>query len=469
MNEEEDDQGEDCKGCAMEILVSIIVCTVVSLALFAYKLSWYEKLKYYCAKARQRARRRNRDNVNVDESHPLQSTTENEEDLLHHGSCDTCGNFTAFAFCSNCNRFHCETCYKHHIETLPGHTLLQVEHISISSHSTKCMECGENNPVRICVNCEQLFCDVCSSEHIHKSTIKSLLVNSADMTKGCPKCESKGNECVDIHTNITIPQDRIPIRICGLSVLPYGRLVVADSNNRKIKIFNENGFEFDFNLNAEPRGMTFVYDNKVAITFPHEQQIQLITINDRNLELPVESFDIHEYGKPFSIAYNQEHFAVEMSECENGYIAILDLKFNCVTKITNVLQYGYFTGHTIRLALNKSDASVYISAMSKRTVTCVNYEGVKKWSKQIPSPRGLVFVQGINLSGMNLFLASKRGNAIYQINQSNGSSKILFSSGKIISPRYISYNQRECLLYVQVMGEEDDDDKIIVLKYKMSS
>jgi hypothetical protein len=51
---------------------------------------------------------------------------------------------------------------------------------------------------------------------------------------------------------------------------------------------------------------------------------------------------------------------------------------------------------------------------------------------------------------MNLILASRRGNTIYQINRGNGSKTILKTDGEISGPRYIAYEPIENLLCVQL-------------------
>lgn len=113
---------------------------------------------------------------------------------------------------------------------------------------------------------------------------------------------------------------------------------------------NENKID-TYELEDEPRGMTGVYYNKFAVTFPDVKEIRLFVIQDSKIGLE-KTFSVSSIGKPFSISYNSDHYAVEIGEEEDGMICILDSECKETNLIPNTLSYGYFTGHTIRLCLN---------------------------------------------------------------------------------------------------------------------
>jgi hypothetical protein len=88
--------------------------------------------------------------------------------------------------------------------------------------------------------------------------------------------------------------------------------------------------------------------------------------------------------------------------------------------------------------------------MSKKEISSIDFNGDIKWNIDVPSPRGMLLIPGATVSGMNLILASRRGNTIYQINKGNGSKTILKTDGEISGPRYIAYEPTENLLCVQL-------------------
>ena len=161
------------------------------------------------------------------------------------------------------------------------------------------------------------------------------------------------------------------------------------------------------------------------------------------------TFSVSSIGKPFSISYNSDHYAVEIGE-EDGMIFILDSNCEETYRIPNAHGYGYFIGHTIKLCLNKQESCVYVSAMSKTEISSIKFDGSVNWHIDVPSPRGVLLIPGTPVSGMNLVVIGRRGNTIYQINRENGSKNILKTGREISGPRYIAYEPIDNLLCVQL-------------------
>lgn len=381
-----------------------------------------------------------------------------DEYEVSHCLCATCRHLTAFAFCSNCKGFYCESCYNNHEQDYESHTVLQIKHIHVGKHTAKCSSCNKREPTRACPTCETLYCEQCSCSHKHKPIMVETERNNKTE---CDKCSVKINENIKTCQSILIPRDELPARICGISVLPNDQVVIADSNNRKLKVLTgKNEEPKSISFTDEPRGMTGMFDYQVAVTFPHNRKIRIFDVNNVN---PKETFDMGTHGKPFAISYNNELFAVEIGERDDGCIIILTLGGSVHRKILSAKKYAYFTGHTIRLALDKSKEHVFISAMSKKAVTCLDFKGNMIWTQQFTSPRGISFVHGHG----KLFLASKRPNKVYEVNAANGYGFALASHGDIMSPRYIAYSQAKSKMYVQVIHGDDEDDKIVALEYNI--
>ena len=57
--------------------------------------------------------------------------------------------------------------------------------------------------------------------------------------------------------------------------------------------------------------MTKLYDNRVAISFPHEREIRLYDIFNKSVNLS-KTNDLQSIGEPFSISYHKTNVAVEI-------------------------------------------------------------------------------------------------------------------------------------------------------------
>ncbi|XP_076092834.1 uncharacterized protein LOC143064128 isoform X2 [Mytilus galloprovincialis] len=448
------------------IMISIyLTSTIIAMSLHILNQQICQKLKEHTNMRGNRRRdvikKRSQRN---DDGKPLLPDLNDETLTQNNCCCKTCDQMTAFSFCFECKDVYCESCCDHHVKEAPSHTIFQVKHIETDSQSVKCMTCSTGNPIKVCFQCKRLLCTQCLCDHVHKSL---LIDNETINKKDCEHCIVKIDGDIGRSFTIPIPVDKlhVPTRICGFVILDEDRIVIADYSNRVLRVLSvvKTGKTFaPIILAGEPRGIARMFDSRFAVTFPHDRKIQIFDVKSGDPSSSMkDKLDMHSYGKPFSITYNQDTFAVEIDEREDGYILIITIDGVCLHKIHEAKQYAYFTGHTIRLALDKANQRLFISAMSKRAVTCIDFKGERKWSEQFTSPRGLFFLPDLD----KLILASKRRNAIYQLNTLNGNGRILASCGDIISPRYIAYDKRTKLLCVQTYGD-DDEDRIVVMKYK---
>jgi hypothetical protein len=89
------------------------------------------------------------------------------------------------------------------------------------------------------------------------------------------------------------------------------------------------------------------------------------------------------------------------------------------SSVPNVRSFAFFTGNTIRLALDMKNSRIFVSALGSKSVHCIDFAGCIVWCKAIPSPRGIVFIPEAS-SDMNMIVASKQWNIIYKMNSHNG-------------------------------------------------
>ena len=366
--------------------------------------------------------------------------------------CKTCRNISSYAFCTDCSEFFCEICCKHHIKDNLNHGVNEIALMESNNVCGKCKICKRKSPVRACKKCKTALCSSCNCTNKHSLTEANVAEFRNNTHRSIKKDISEtaiAVESLSLAYEIPIPNIKKTIRICGIAILHERIVVVVDRNNMNIMAFKKKKKIHTLKLNAEPRGMTSVYGNKFAVTFPDVKEIRLFFIQDSEIRWE-KAFSVSKIGKPFSISHNSDHYAVEIGEEEDGMIYILDSNCEETNRIPNKHGFGYFTGHTIKLCLNKQDSCVYVSAMSKKEISSIDFNGDIKWNIDVPSPRGMLLIPGALVSGMNLILASRRGNTIYQINKGNGSKTILKTDGEISGPRYIAYEPTEKLLCVQL-------------------
>ena len=112
--------------------------------------------------------------------------------------------------------------------------------------------------------------------------------------------------------------------------------------------------------------MTQVYDNSVPVSFPHEREIRLYDIFNKSVNLS-KTIDLQSIGKPFSISYHKKHFAVEIGEGKNGGISIIHGYGKVKCSVPNVRSFAFFTGNTIRLALDMKNSRIFVSALGTKS------------------------------------------------------------------------------------------------------
>lgn len=398
-----------------------------------------------------------------DETIPLLDDTMNEE---HENKCKSCTLMTVCAICSDCEKAFCEICCNTHTLTEATHNVCQIEHVVTSNFDAKCKMCHERADY-VCMKCIKELCSNCSKLHSsQKHTIKLLVPKRGILDNRRKRDKSESDNAIHIYYKYTIPSEnrsdpKFPTpRICGVSFLADGRIVVVECNYRELKIYSQNTLMFKHSLNIEPKGMAKLNDSIIAITFPYEREIRLYNITNKSVE-DVRTITIS-FGKPFSIAYNNKHFAVEIGEGDDGVIVIINEHGEVLHTIKNTNAFAYFTSNTIRLALDIDKRKIFVAALSKKAVSCVDYGGNILWSKAIPSPRGIVFIPEIQ-SESNVIIASKRWNLLFKMNSDDGKNDIITAGGHLKGPRYIDYYLRDKLLCVQV-----DDGQIVVYKYDIT-
>ncbi|XP_071131376.1 uncharacterized protein [Mytilus edulis] len=376
-------------------------------------------------------------------------------------TCKLCEKETAFAFCCDCQGFYCETCAHNHME-FKDHHVIQTKQLQ-SENKTKCYSCTEKYPNMVCRECENVFCSDCVHDcgHSHDSNlVKQLIITEPIVieTVVITKSEYK-SEVLRKKYNVPISSNKSETRIRGIAFLESGQFVLADCKARQLKIFSDKNQIFTKDLNMEPRGMTGIARNRVAVTFAYEKKIIFYDIKLLDVKKHDE-FNLKDIGKPFQIAYHNNSFVVEVNEGKDGRIVILDHTGGTRHVIpNNNWEFGYFTGNTFRLQLDMIKKEVYVAAIGRKTVYCLDFSGDIKWRAKVPSPRSLVVLHSTQNNTSTLLLASRKASMIYKLICTKNTSdnekydvKLveMVDQKQIEQPDYMAYDLENHLMYSEV-------------------
>lgn len=357
--------------------------------------------------------------------------------------------------------------------------MCHVTHIAKCQSKINC-HCNINQADRVCIQCCKPFCISCGTcndhgENAMRKINAGILDSIGQKTETSNEhLEKKYDESIFVTQN---HDDKFPVRICGIGFVENGTLTVVDSNNRQMMVFhpkNKSNVLREKLLN-EPRAMTSMNGNEIAITFPFKNIIQVYAIisnkNKKSMEVKQgKTIYLSKIGltgkKPFSIAFDNDVFAVEVGEGEDGTIAIIDNKRNLVRH--TIKPRAFFTGHTIRLALDMTgEGQIFVSAMGIKMVSCIDFNEEEKCSISIPSPRSIVMIPSKYSDRKSIILSSRRCNALYRINYQTYEDEILRGGGGVNSPRYIAYHEKGNKLCVQVV-KNSKEDELAIFELKIS-
>lgn len=393
-------------------------------------------------------------------------------------ACATCGDVTVCGICVNCKTFYCDICSKFHLKEYTKHQVCQIQNVSNSREVLGCKQCSQLAK-EICGICWELFCGTCAKTHKHRKG-EMIVIYPAhhemrrQKSQNIPTQLSK-IQCVCINDE---NDNTDPIRICGIGYLSDGTIVAVDRMNCTLFIFRSNQKHLKEHLTDEPCAMTAMTGNEIAITFSHTKYIRILKINfsdTKKNDIMIEHniINMHSLGlpklKPFSIAHNKGYFAVEVGEGEDGMIIIVDISRKQVLKKIRC-EFAYFTGHTILLALKMHEVNdavkglLFVSAISIKMVSCLDFNGNILWQTSVPSPRSIIVPDDNSLDG-NIILSSRRCNAIYQLNERDGKVRIL-TRDQIKSPRYIAYHFNKNKICALVSNDTTDEDELAVFEFR---
>ncbi|XP_060588317.1 uncharacterized protein LOC132743772 [Ruditapes philippinarum] len=237
--------------------------------------------------------------------------------------------------------------------------------------------------------------------------------------------------------------------ITSLLVLSEHRLLTSNYNRRSLVIFTLEKSKAEYlketNFNTSPRGITKVSDNKVAVTFPDEEMIRLITFSE---EMDVlDTTEIPGHGCCCDIAYSNNHLVVSYYKSFTGSIKILSMSGKIVKSFDrddndqNLFTYPQY------LTVSPDNSMIYISDSGRNIVTCLTSDGkVKAIYKddQLKYPQQLA----VDEYG-SVYVCGHDSNNVHQLSHDLIKVKILIDeSHGILGPKSIAYCQHTKRLFV---------------------
>lgn len=329
----------------------------------------------------------------------------------------------------------------------------------------KCAVCYDPVPNKVCQGCSIIYCKKCSCKNVHH-THKSIVPTMTQQLE-----DSKRKQKRDRKVSIKYKYKTENSDINGLACLQGGIVTATDYNSHQLLVFRPDRTDKqDWELHMEPRSLTKLENPKIAISFADNKCIRIFEIkNDGILEHIQDKIDLKDIGKPYNISYSNGWYAVEIGERKNAYVAIvrktednIEIKYKIPH---NGYSYGYFTGNTLRLALDVANDIFYTSAIGKQSVYCVGLDGtIKCHPVKVPSPREIHIANAGSETRIILF-ASNKGNAVHRLLLGNGHlpnsahefEVLLDEENDIKNPEHVSYDSESKLLCVSM-----DNGDIIV-------
>lgn len=307
-----------------------------------------------------------------------------------------------------------------------------------------CKKCTTRKAKRLCAKCKEIFCNNRKCDCVHSHNLFDML--SVDLGFYAPLSIKLNANPVHVHVDmpvintIKLSSEDKQIRICGISLHFDDKCTTVDSNKKNVTVFKGSEKICSSSLKNEPKGMAKVDDSKIAITFPQEMRIIFYRIYENTI-IETQTIDTTQHGKPFSICYDASHFAIEIGEGEDGRVVILDYQGVLKYEIQISANIAPFTGNSIKLSLDMDKRRIFVSAIEKQVISCVNLQGNILWSMGFPSTGDLVFIKERGFFSEYILLSSEKDNTVYHVSADDGSSRRFFfyKQKQNRCPQHIAY------------------------------
>ncbi|XP_060588323.1 uncharacterized protein LOC132743775 [Ruditapes philippinarum] len=242
-------------------------------------------------------------------------------------------------------------------------------------------------------------------------------------------------------------------RITSLLVLSEHTLLASNYNRCSLVIFSLEKSNEEYikatKFNTNPWEITKVSDNKIAVTFPDEVMIRLITFSE---EMKVIDIDvIPGNGCCYGITYSNKHLVVSYYKLfKASSIKILSMSGKIV-KSFDKDDYGQnLFSCPWYLTVSPDNSMIYVTDCGRQTVTCLTFDGKMKAiykDDRLKDPYQLA----VDEYG-SVYVCSRDSKNIHQLSHDLTKVKILLNK-RNISPTSIAYCQNTKRLFVGINND----------------
>lgn len=358
-----------------------------------------------------------------------QQTIYSGSDEHYEYLCDPCNSaneqIEAQGFCTVCKEYLCRNCYKCHSRSaaLKDHALLDKDRMpkKFVKYCDPCKTVGESNEAAgYCHTCDEYLCSNCFKSHARSIALKHHtllekdkmpLLRNKDLADICKPKDNPTNKTMhnfikDI--NVKVNEDEMECFIMKMTMLTTDTLVVADFNNKSLKIVDltANVVKDRLKLEAHPIGLSMICKDQVAVVLEKKCKIQIVSVSQRllvikTLDTKDECVDVTSFKGQLLVSFcDPVKFKIIKQTGETS---------ETINPDAEVLRYCKLPEN---IAVSADGAIIYISDWKTNKVLCMDQNGkfISKFDGGVDLPCGII----ISTSGF-VFLCNRMQNALYKM------------------------------------------------------
>ncbi|XP_060563905.1 uncharacterized protein LOC132723241 [Ruditapes philippinarum] len=255
------------------------------------------------------------------------------------------------------------------------------------------------------------------------------------------------------NINVKTSSDEVDCWITGITVSPQNQLFIADYTNCSIKMIDINSETIkQLQLESDPRDITTVTRDTLAVTLPKIKTIQFISFSSNSFSLKNK---LKVDGECHGISHHQGKLAVTF--IYPGKLQIMDLKGNIKITVDKDSNGDSIFGRPYYVTTNSN--SIYVSDEGKKEVMWFNWQGeMIGRNVDIKDPRGISL-----LDDGSFFVSDYWTNCIYRVSGDCKDRTTILENVK--DPHAVCWCAETSTLYLSTNSNTERDN--IIKIYKM--
>lgn len=253
--------------------------------------------------------------------------------------------------------------------------------------------------------------------------------------------------------SVRIPGDKTTCHVTGSKILNDGRIILADHNNKSIKLFNKNcNYIHHIALPSRPNDIVVIGENEIATSLIDESAIQIISVNDKLCPSRRIATAYPYYGLAFSD--QQQFYGTTTMEDGTGEIHAMDISGILLGSIKKIAEQIDLIRPTA-IYIDKSQL-LYVNDLGRNSVFCLDISlGVSEYRHVFTyTDRNLELRSGIAVDTEGYVYISSGNMTVHQISF-NGIKvhEILTSADGLGLPHCLAFSARDDHLLVSEFKE----------------